>query len=282
MLEIILIILAILIILVVGIMIVDSNRFVIREYVMNSEKVSSEYNFLFISDAHCKEYGKNNCRLLSVIDKYSFDACFIAGDMVDAKPDTPFDSAINLIKEISNRMPIFYSYGNHEYRLKLYPEKYKEMYGKFCSSLNEIGVRLYDNEHISYKDIDIYALTIGREYYKRFEEPSLSIENMNSYIKKESNERFSVLLAHNPFFFETYAEWGADLTLSGHVHGGVIRIPFGRGLLSPNVSFFPKYDGGLFEMNGRKMIVNRGLGFHSIQFRLFNPAEIVIIKIKKH
>ena len=78
--------------------------------------------------------------------------------------------------------------------------------------------------------------------------------------------------------FENYAKSGVDLVLSGHVHGGIVRVPFwGKGVLSPNVRLFPRYDGGIFHKGESTMLVDRGLGEHTIPFRLFNPAELWVL-----
>ena len=97
-----------------------------------------------------------------------------------------------------------------------------------------------------------------------------------------ADERFyTVLLAHNPEYFSSYAEWGADLTLSGHVHGGVARVPiWGKGVISPGLKLFPKYDGGIFRKGQAVMVLSRGLGMHTIPIRLFHPGELWVVEFK--
>ena len=90
---------------------------------------------------------------------------------------------------------------------------------------------------------------------------------------------YGILLAHNPAYFEAYASWGADLTLSGHVHGGIMRLPWLGGVLSTSLTLFPKYDGGEFCRGERRMIVSRGLGSHTVPIRIFNPAELVVVEL---
>jgi len=72
---------------------------------------------------------------------------------------------------------------------------------------------------------------------------------------------------------------GSGLTLSGHIHGGMIRIPFVGGLLSPEREFFPEYDAGKYQVNGKILIVNRGLGNGDFGIRVFNPPEISVIML---
>ena len=98
--------------------------------------------------------------------------------------------------------------------------------------------------------------------------------------KIKNHKAFNILLAHNPDYFDNYVSYGADLTLSGHVHGGLYRV-FGKGLFSPRIAFFPKYDGGMFTKDKKAMIVSRGLGNHSFPHRFLNPGELILIHLKE-
>ena len=80
-------------------------------------------------------------------------------------------------------------------------------------------------------------------------------------------------------YFDNYAAWGADLTVSGHLHGGIIRIPGIGGVISPQAKLFPKYDAGHFRKDGKDLIVSRGLGTHTVNIRIFNPAELSVIHL---
>ena len=81
---------------------------------------------------------------------------------------------------------------------------------------------------------------------------------MEKLVGKPQPGEYHILLAHFPRYFPTYAAWGADLTLSGHNHGGIIRLPGIGGLVGPDPGLFPKYDHGEFTIDGRKMIVSAG------------------------
>ena len=114
----------------------------------------------------------------------------------------------------------------------------------------------------------------------------LSQEVLKEKLGSCEEQRFEILLAHNPIYFSEYVEWGADLILSGHVHGGVAKIPFLGGVIAPSFQLFPKYDGGKFQELGKDgriktMILSRGLGAHTIPIRIFNPGELVVVKIQK-
>jgi hypothetical protein len=100
---------------------------------------------------------------------------------------------------------------------------------------------------------------------------------LEQMIGKPNDDSFRLLLAHHPCYFDAYAGWGADLTLSGHLHGGIVRLPFFGGVVSPQIRLFPRYDKGMYTMDGKKMIVSAGLGSHTIKLRINNPPELIII-----
>ena len=103
---------------------------------------------------------------------------------------------------------------------------------------------------------------------------------MEKVLGRPQTETFTVLLAHSPMFFREYAEWGADLTLAGHFHGGTIQIPFLGGLMTPQYQFFFPWYAGLYEgLMERKMIVGRGLGTHSINIRFNDKPQVVVVDI---
>ena len=104
-------------------------------------------------------------------------------------------------------------------------------------------------------------------------------EEVEKLLGSPKKDTFSILIAHNPEYFPYYAAWGADLTVSGHIHGGIMRLPWIGGVISPSLRLFPKYDSGEFEENGKKMILSRGMGLHHIKLRFFNRPEISVIKI---
>lgn len=96
----------------------------------------------------------------------------------------------------------------------------------------------------------------------------------------ENTNGFSILLAHSPKEILAYSEWGADLVLAGHEHGGMVNLPYLGGMVTSKAADGNKYDAGLFEKNGCNMIVSRGLGDTSIPIRVFNYPEVVVITLK--
>ncbi|MCR5719897.1 MAG: metallophosphoesterase [Lachnospiraceae bacterium] len=260
----------------------DSNRFVIVSHKIGHKNVKTDVKAVIISDLHNKQYGKENEKLIKAIKDQAPDLIICAGDIMTAKPGKTVDIATGFIKKINEIAPVYYGMGNHEYRAGIYLDKYKDMYEKLISGLNEGNVSPLINEKREFKDtgINIYGLQIDREYYKRFNCPEMEKEYIEGLLGTPEGEHFNILIAHNPFYFETYVEWGADLVLSGHVHGGVVRVPvWGKGFISPNLRIFPKYDGGVFIKGHTTMILSRGLGGHTIPFRMFNPGEVIVLEI---
>ena len=125
--------------------------------------------------------------------------------------------------------------------------------------------------------ICMIGLELERIFFARFKKKQMPKGYVERHIGKVDSSYCNVLLAHNPIYFEEYVEWGADLVLSGHVHGGVMRLPFIGGVISPAYTLFPKYDGGIFRKNHTTMLLGRGMGAHTIPLRFFNPAELYVV-----
>lgn len=276
-------ILSLIVIYLIMVMIKDSNRFAVSTYTFSDKRIKKDYTFVMLSDLHNKIYGKDNDSLIEAIDAASPDSIILAGDMLTAKPGLDFSAAVSLINRLAKKYQVYYANGNHEYRVKLYHKTYGNMYKRYASAVRKDGVVMLINQSIQLKKagIRITGLELNRKYFKRLKRTHMNEEYLKSVIGEPNNDAFQILIAHNPDYFKNYAAWGADLTLSGHIHGGVVNVPLLGGLLSPQMQIFPKYDAGLFEENGKKMILSRGLGMHTIPVRLWNPGELVIVHLKQ-
>lgn len=262
--------------------IIDTHRFVIRHYEIHDKKINGHIRFALLTDLHNKEYGKDNVKLLKAIDDCKPDAILIAGDICNGLKNSDFSPALNFISELSKKYVLYYGMGNHEYRLRRYPDVYGDMWEKYSAELSKIGVSIMDNEKLNIdNNIVINSVTIDRAFYKRFKHNRLEVSDMEEYLGKPQEDKYQILIAHNPEYFKTYSGWGADLTVSGHVHGGIMRLPFLGGIISPRLIEFPKYDGGMYSDNDKKMIVSCGLGTHTLHVRVFNPAELAIIDLDR-
>lgn len=259
----------------------DCNRFVTVHYEVKSEKLTREYNFALLSDLHNKSFGKENEKLLHEIKELAPDAILVAGDMMTAQKGEKFQIALRFMEQLAKEYPIYYGMGNHEYRAGLYPEQYGTMYEDYMNGLHTCGIEPLINENVNLPsaNINICGLQMDRCFYKRFRKYPMTEEYLPETIGKPQKDKFQILIAHNPEYFEEYAKWGADLVVSGHVHGGLMRLPYLGGVVSPKLTLFPKYDGGRFREGKSEMILSRGLGTHTLPIRIFNPGELIMIHL---
>jgi len=211
-----------------------------------------------------------------------------------------------LIKRLAPICPVWFVRGNHEIRLTYY-EELKEYDALFRKEMESAGVSFIENRcedpfsgSAGYEDsgIRIQGLELPMRYYEKFKKTGLSSEELERLIGKPDPSFFTILLTHTPVYFEEYVRWGADLSLCGHVHGGLMRLPFIGGVMGTRPNLFPKYSGGqyFYDMEGRAksprgdrgsdsgkrgtMVVTCGLGMHTLPIRIFNPGEISVIELE--
>lgn len=260
----------------------ELHTFRVTRYRVASPKLTGEKTWVFLSDLHNQVYGENNCKLIDAVKNESPDLILIGGDMLVGKNGHSYEPALACVKELVKIAPVYYANGNHEERMKLKPEKYDQSYALYREKLLEFGVHLLENESTVLSDdskVRLTGLEIPLECYthlKRREMPGGAIKER---IGNRDPEAFQVLLAHNPSYMKEYLAWGADLILSGHLHGGMVRIPGIGGVIGPDFVLFPKYSGEMRRVGGQTVIVSKGLGTHTIHIRLFNPAEIVVLSL---
>lgn len=230
---------------------------------------------VMLADLHGSSFGRKNQRLIEKIKAEQPDMVCIAGDMT-VKDGKGVETALALCREMVSVCPVYYVAGNHEVRMDCYRE--------YCADLRKMGVIFLDNEHrdffICRKKFTVYGWNAGEMYYRKFwEEGGVSAEELEEQMGTPDPMAFCILLAHNPEYFDVYREWGAQLVLSGHVHGGIARLPLAGGVISPSLRLFPKYDAGLYKNGASTMILTRGLGTHHIRLRFFNIPEISVLNL---
>ena len=259
----------------------DMNRFVVAPYEIRSRKIKKKYTFVMLSDLHNKSFGIRNDRVIKAVVDCHPDSIITAGDMYTSKKGTGFDNALALLEALSNRFPVYIANGNHESKTQIKPDDFDNMYGQFVDRLASLGLRPLVNERLALPEIniDLCGLQIGQEYFGHFTKKEMTETYMDKLVGKANRDCFQILIAHNPVYFKKYADWGADLVLSGHIHGGVVRLPWLGGVISPTATFFPKYDGGRFQEGTSTMILGRGLSTHTLPIRMWNPGEIVLVTL---
>ncbi len=253
---------------------------IIRKYLIESVRIDEEISAVLVGDLHNCVYGSDNDVLLDRIRDCHPDIIFCTGDMIVAKQPEQTETARSFMERLARIAPVYYANGNHEMSFHL-PEAERADYFSFLLSS---GIHMLRNRHetllLKGNRLQIYGLEIPSSLYKKFRIPRFSGEEIASRIGNPEDDHFCILLAHNPIFVPSYFSWGADLTLCGHNHGGMIRLPSGRSLLSPYGYPLPRFGYGKFFRDGRYAVVTSGLGDHAIPFRINNPKEIVHLVLK--
>ncbi len=260
--------------------------FKVTHYDIKSEKLNKlnhERKIVFLSDLHNNRYGKNNEKLLAAVKEQNPDLILVGGDMLVGKADIPSKVAEDFVSKLTEICPVYYANGNHEQRMKVYPETFGTTFQEYKDRLIKRGVTFVENENFDFNwdgcQVKVHGLEIPVEFYKKFRKQTLPVDVVREKIGETEPNCYNILLAHNPTYTKTYLEWGADLILSGHFHGGVVRIPKLGGIITPQWHMFPKYSGELTKEKEKYVVVSKGLGAHTLKIRFLNPAEIVVLHI---
>lgn len=223
-----------------------------------------------ISDLHGKEFGEGNAGLLQKVTELNPDFIAITGDVID---DAAQVSMLEpLAKGLVSIAPTYYVTGNHEWAIR---EAYTVK-----ALLREQGVRVLSNEYLPLERNGETLILAGIDDpngpYDQKTPGELAAEIRATY-----GDPYILLLAHRNEYYEEYAQAGFDLTLCGHVHGGIIRLPFTDGLVdNTRKRWFPSYTAGLYPLSSGELMVSRGLGNGGMAFRLFNRPHLPVLILK--
>lgn len=224
-----------------------------------------------VSDLHRRVFGENQQKLIEAVRRGEPELIAVTGDLV-SRTETDFSGVSALLRSFCAIAPVYVALGNHEGDLP------RDLLDAYCTAVTESGAELLINRSVPFGSIMLSGLALSPDYYRGggtfgYSGKRKSTAETVQALLGRCQER-TVLLAHDPLCFPAYAEWGAALTLSGHVHGGAVRLPLVGGLLSPERRFFPRYSKGLYAVGRHEMIVSAGLG----KLRFHNPPEICVIE----
>lgn len=265
----------------------ENRRLVVTRYRIKDSLVPEAFDgfhIVHLTDMHNASFGNRNEELIQSIRKLKPDIILITGDMIIGKPGMDVTFAAHTINALCEIAPVYFSMGNHELRASIYTDTYGDMWKDFKKNLLPEVHLLLDAKTEVQRDgesIFLYGLNLTPELYQRLIKAAMPSDYLTSLFGECEPDKYHIFMAHNPEYFAEYAAWGANLTFSGHVHGGMIRLPLLGGALSPMIHFFPKYDKGLFTNNNRYMILSGGLGNHTFKFRVNNLPEIVSVTLLK-
>lgn len=222
-----------------------------------------------LSDLHGRSFGKNNVRLLRTLQKARPDMICICGDLFDEKTDlTMLEPLLTGLTDIA---PVYYVTGNHEWQVKNLREILQKM--------RAWGVTVLENEGrvLSRGGAEMVVAGVhdpcGPYDMKT---PAALVRELRSV---QGND-FILMLSHRNDELAMWSQLGVQLVLSGHCHGGVVRLPFVGGVFGTRRELFPEYDAGVYRQDGTTLFVSRGLGYTNVHFRLFNRPHVPIMILR--
>ena len=230
-----------------------------------------------VSDLHNAEFGGGNGALLKILEEAEHDLIAITGDLIDSRRTEPAP-ALAFLEGAVELAPVCYVTGNHEFRAY-------DAYQGLKSQMEELGVIVLENESMVLEEVPLRVIGLDDPSFGVRSDPSATPEQILqgalTVLAPQAGEEDlrTVLLAHRPEYVELYAQHGADLVLSGHAHGGQVRLPVVGGLYAPGQGFLPAYTSGLYQIGETSLVVSRGLGNSLFPLRVNNRPEVMLVKL---
>lgn len=255
-----------------------SQKLEITNYTVPLENVQSDVKIVFLSDLHCEEYGKDNLKLAELVKTQKPDVIALPGDLLNRdSTEAEIDKVCDFISQLTKIAPTYFSIGNHEadYIVEngdAVLEKIRATGAQVLEcgyedlTVNGTAFRLGGMSELAYKGGDDRYDPIAENFLTDYCDTGLP----------------TVLLSHRPEAFAfKYAceEWNVDLILSGHTHGGLVRLPVIGGLVAPIQGLFPRYYYGEYDFYNTTMIITSGLAGYYWAPRMFNPPEICVVTL---
>ena len=241
----------------------QNKTILVTPYTVSHPEIPAAFDgkkIVHLTDLHNKDFGD---QLTQAVRDAQPDIIVITGDWI-GYTDTDITPAKRQLEALGGIAPIYYVAGNHEILSPLWYELY--------DCLEQCGVHMLQSDAMLWVE-DGDAVQLVGSYDTEF----------GMYLWDNAQTLFdegyySILLFHRPEYLETAVACGADLMLSGHTHGGQIRLPRIGSIYAPSQGWFPKYDVGCFEQEDTTLIISQGLG-ESAYMRILCPPEIVVITL---
>ncbi len=266
-----------LIIVTVGYIYWQNNTIVVSKYEYKNQQVPSQFTgftIMQLSDLHNHDFGDNGRQLITKVRENQPDIIVFTGDLIDAYR-TKMDVAFTIVDQLRDIAPMYYVVGNHEARITNYPE--------FESGLRARGVHVLRNELAWITEAGAKFALVGLDDPDFFEtwrtDEKKTMKEVLTSLQLQAEDALQILLAHRPEYLDFYAEQQVPLVLSGHAHGGQIRVPFTEGLFAPGQGLFPTLTSGVHQQGETSLIISRGLGNSAFPIRVQNQPEIVIVTL---
>ena len=277
----------------------DNIRLTVTRYSLAFADLPEEFDgfkIVQVSDLHNARFGKEQRKLIAAISSARPDMIAITGDLFHTARR---DNAYSFLEQAAKLAPCYYVSGNHE-------QRFADYFSAIKPKLESLGARVLDDERVTVtrNGADISVIGLSDPTFRGTMPPELLTEEKLSRLARHENNEFSILLSHRPELFHVYARNNISLTLTGHAHGGQVRIPFiHRGLFAVHQGWLPKYTEGIFvedhtnmscfrAKNAPKetvalpddcsvMIVSRSLGNSTYYPKINDPPELVVAELRK-
>ncbi|MBQ8930643.1 MAG: metallophosphoesterase [Oscillospiraceae bacterium] len=268
-----------LLIVLVGVITALSNGLIrTEEYEIRSAKIPAAFDgfrIVELSDIHAAEFfSAKNEYLISAVEDAQPDLIVLTGDLIDEKGDYYEQCATikNIVTGIRDLAPVLYVTGNHEWSV--------DQLFDFLDLLTSMGVTVLRNEYVTVEAQGASIVVAGIDDPCGFADRK-TVDTLMAEIRQNEGESvYTVLLAHRNDMLDQAQALGFDLVLSGHAHGGLIRLPGTEGLIGPNREWLPAYTGGLYTRGDTQMIVSRGIGNHTGVPRFLNCPHIPVAVLR--
>jgi uncharacterized protein len=256
----------------------DNHEIEQSNYVLSSSKIAKEfdgYKILHISDLHGERFGVGQRDLMIIVRNADPDIIAFTGDLVDRENPRDKDS-YDFIKQAVNVAPVYYIAGNHEWQSHLYESWIKPR-------LLSLGVHVLSDSFVELRNGEKNIALLGIEDFTAFTEREFIEfgyeQRLKTILDEVPEDSFKVLLSHRPEMIKVYKAAGIDMVLSGHTHGGQVKLPLIGTIFAPDQGLFPKYSDGRYDIGKTTLIVSRGLGKSVVPVRILCKPQLITITL---
>ena len=241
----------------------------VEEYAFSSSRLPPGWDggrLVVLSDLHGRRFGRDNRRLAAAVEGAHPDVIALVGDFVDEWTDPAYLRP--LLERLTALAPCYFVSGNHEWAAGVVRE--------LEPLLEQCGVTVLSNEYVMLERNGDRIALLGAEDSNGYADQKTGQE-LADQVRQEQGAVYEILRSHRNNHYEQYTQARVDLTLAGHAHGGLIRLPGTDGLVGPKRELFPQYTAGLYDLSYGQMVVSRGLGNQFPCFRLLNRPDVPLV-----
>lgn len=257
----------------------QNDQVVLTEYTVSDVRIPAEmdgYKIFLISDLHNAPFAGQICRQIRDCQP---DCVLLAGDLIQLPyddPETDMENVWALLDEVADAIPTYFVGGNHESATGNYYLIYQALKDHGAVSLEDKSNRLWKND----KSIRIVGLQDPGGDVMESEDKQQMLSTLEQLLDGNTEE-YTILLCHRSNAYAFLKDTPVDLMLSGHMHGGVVRLPILGGVFgNDDEAYFPAYDYGMFKESRVTLIVSGGCDKNPKKMRFNNPPETLLITLR--